>query len=223
LLKYQHPIFSRIGKALSLLELRRNYSKDRLTTSPFTTCINPGSLWGLNGDFWLGFFREAIRVNLWLPVNLYPPAQKDLAIKSNESTDMLIGRLDADLVSIAGGIQEFSTAGMMAAALAECVAAALADGLPTLIVCPGAALQLAGAAILAGQAVGTGAIAVADGGVIVSMLRGRNGVGGGGSDRISANEWKAINKTLERIRAGGPFSSSQDGIIFENREGQLPD
>ena len=108
LLKYQHPIFSRIGKALSLLELRRNYSKDRLTTSPFTTCINPGSLWGLNGDFWLGFFREAIRVNLWLPVNLYPPAQKDLAIKSNESTDMLIGRLDADLVSIAGGIQEFN-------------------------------------------------------------------------------------------------------------------
>lgn len=63
---------------------------------------------GLEWRLLVRIFREAIRVNLWLPVNLYPPAQKDLAIKSNESTDMLIGRLDADLVSIAGGIQEFN-------------------------------------------------------------------------------------------------------------------
>ena len=152
-------------------------------------------------------------MNLWLPVSLYPPAQKDLAIKSNESTDMLIGRLDADLVSIAGGIQEHSTAGMMGAAAPwECVVGFLVAGGGEAITCPGAVLQIGVAAALEGQAVASGSIAITDGGVIVSMLRGRNG-GGGGGGKQDIKQVEAVARefkmTEEQRREFGDFVEAE--------------
>lgn len=38
------------------------------------------------------------------------------------------------------------------------------------------------------------------------------------SDRLTE-----LDKTLDRIEAGGPFPYKQDGTIFRNKEGKLPD
>jgi ribonuclease T1 len=35
-------------------------------------------------------------------------------------------------------------------------------------------------------------------------------------------ERREVEKTLDRIRAGGPFAHRQDGSVFANREGRLP-
>jgi RHS repeat-associated protein len=144
-------------------------------TVNFASVNNPGSL----SDFWLGFWKEAYRVHIWF--NPSPSVQEDVAIKSNESTPMLLGRLTADIVSIAIGGIELDTAGLLfMAGPAECVAGLLAGGMGEFITCPGAAVQMAGATLLAGQAVVSGSIAVADGIQILAMLHARNGGGGGG-------------------------------------------
>lgn len=36
-------------------------------------------------------------------------------------------------------------------------------------------------------------------------------------------EVTAINQTLDLIERGGPFEHRQDGVVFQNREGQLPE
>jgi hypothetical protein len=109
------------------------------------------------GDFWLGFWKEAYRVQIWF--NPIPSVREDVAIKSNESTSMLLGRLTADIVSIAIGGVEFTTAGLLfMAGPAECIAGVLAAGVGEFVTCPGAAVQMAGAAILAGQVVVSGSM-----------------------------------------------------------------
>ena len=165
---------------------------------------------GTLSDFWLGFWKEAYRVNIWF--NPFPWVQQDVAIKNNESTPMLIGRLTADIVSIAAGGAELDTAGLLfAAGPAECVAGVLAAGVGELVTCPGAALQMAGAAILAGQAVVSGAIAVRDGAIIVSMLRGRNG--GGGSGMFGSGGTQFTSKT---------FWTSKEGKVRLDAENPAP-
>jgi len=56
----------------------------------------------------------------------------------------------------------------------------------------GAAVQMAGAAVLAGQGVVSGSIAVYDAGKIVAMLRSRNG--GGGGNRYTTDKKYAQKK-----------------------------
>jgi hypothetical protein len=173
-------------------------------------------------EFWIGFWKEAYRLSIWF--NPFPWVQKDVAIKSNESTPMLMGRLTADVVAIAIGAGEFST-GYLAfmAGPAECVAGILAAGEGEFITCPGAVLQMAGAAILAGEAVVSGAIAVRDGAVIVSMLRSRNGGGGGGvpsSSTLARNMQNAgrprpPNSEAHHIVAGNDPRAAQSRAILQ--------
>lgn len=128
----------------------------------------------LLGDFWLGFWKEAYRVQIWF--NPFPSVQNDVAIRRSESSPMLLGRLTADIVSIAAGGVTFNTAGLLfMAGPAECIAGALAAGLGEFVTCPGAALQMAGAAILAEQAVVSSSIAVNDANTIIAMLSSRRG------------------------------------------------
>jgi len=153
------------------------------------------------GDFWLGFWKEAYRVHIWF--NPFPSVQKDVAIKSNESSSMLLGRLTADIVSIAVAYVEMGTADLLfMAGPAECIAGLLAAGVGEFITCPGAALQMAGALVLGGQAVVSGSIAVVGGVQILAMLRGRNGSGGGGGDGGSSGRVPSVNQMNQEIKRG---------------------
>lgn len=50
--------------------------------------------------------------------------------------------------------------------------------------------------------------------------------GAGGGSRLlpfsDANRLSEVNNTLDRIDTGGPHPYSQDGTVFQNREGRLP-
>src|SRR5690606_38709888 len=53
-------------------------------------------------EFFGGFLKELARTNFWW----HPGYQRDLAIKNNESTAELTGRLVADVASMAIGVVE---------------------------------------------------------------------------------------------------------------------
>ncbi len=49
---------------------------------------------------------------------------------------------------------------------------------------------------------------------------------GGGARRLPLTDPErvaAINRTLDLIESNGPFPFRQDGVVFQNREGELPD
>lgn len=160
-------------------------------------------------DFWLGFWKEAYRVHIWF--NPFPSVQHDLEIKNNESDAMLLGRLTADIISIAVANSEMGTAELLfMAGPAECVAGFLVDGIGEFITCPGAAMQMAGATLLAGQAVASGSIAVVDGMRILSILGKRGGTGSGASG--SHSKYPGPYRDLEdppNVGSGKDFTDAQ--------------
>jgi len=175
------------------------------------------------GDFWLGFWKEAYRVHIWF--NPFPSVQEDVAIKSNESDSMLLGRLTADIVSIAiGGVESDIARLLFMAGPAECIAGVLADGVGEFITCPGAAVQMAGALVLEGQAVVSGSIAVADGAQVLAMLRGRNG-GGDRDPRPPGfnSKWKKEGKWWVDPKTGEKWHyHPEDGSHWAHWDVKIP-
>ena len=71
------------------------------------------------GEFLLGFLKEAYRVQLWF--NPVPSVQRDVAIKGNEPTAMLLGRLLADILSAVLVAYEFAAVvGVGGTGVVEC-------------------------------------------------------------------------------------------------------
>jgi len=55
-----------------------------------------------------------------------------------------------------------------------------------------------------------------------SERSGGSGVSGQPQQAQPSAQQRELEKTLARIRAGGPFPYTRDGIVFENRERRLP-
>jgi len=173
-------------------------------------------------DFWLGFAKEAYRVHIWF--NPTPSVQRDVAIKNNESSSMLLGRLTADIVSIGAARAEVGGGNLLiVAAAAECVAGELVAGVGGSITCPDAALKAAGGLILAGQGAMSGSIAVVDGVQVLAMLSGRNG---GGSNRRPpgfTSKWKKEGKKWIDPKTGNKwYFHAEDSNHYDHWDVYFP-
>jgi RHS repeat-associated protein len=109
--------------------------------------------------FLTGLLKELARTNFWF----HPGYQKDLAIRGNESDAELLGRLTADIASVALGAVEVGVGGT--AAGGGILACATGVGCPL-----GGLEAIAAGAVLAGQGVGTGARAAEGMGTILAAF-----------------------------------------------------
>jgi hypothetical protein len=110
-------------------------------------------------DFLLGAGMEIERTSLWF----HPQAQKDLSVKEDESTAMLVGRLVGDVISAGIAMAEIDAgSGAAGGGVVACATGVgcLAGG--------GAVVVAGGAAIL--QGAGTGVQAAVGAGKVLAML-----------------------------------------------------
>lgn len=154
------------------------------------------------GDFFQGFSTEFVRTNNWIGAITSPNYAQSLAPSSSESTAMTVGRVVADIATIAVGVSEITAGGTIAGGGA--------------VVGCGATLCLAAApAIAVGAAiVSAGAMTTASGSIALGENLGK--IAYNISNQIK-DQWKLINLHIS-FRLILPIPPLQDslGKVMEN-------